>query len=84
MRRTDPTEGETYWMKGMKTFKSVEPSPGAGEQFSSLVHPFQTFQWADYSAKPDRDYTYEVVPMYGDPGALRQGDAVNVESTPSR
>ena len=63
----------------MKTFKSVEPSPGVGEQFSSLVHPFQTFQWADYSAKPDRDYTYEVVPMYGDPGALRQGNAVSVD-----
>jgi phosphatidylserine/phosphatidylglycerophosphate/cardiolipin synthase-like enzyme len=78
VRRTDPTEGETYWMKGTKTFRSVEPSPGAGEQFSSLIHPFQTFQWADYSAKPDRDYTYEVVPMYGDPGSLRQGDPVEV------
>lgn len=78
VRRTDPTEGETFWMKGMKTFKSVVPSPGAGEQFSSLVHPFQSFQWADYSAKPDRDYTYEVVPMYGDPAALRQGDPVSV------
>ena len=79
VRRTDPTEGETYWMKGMKTFKSVEPSPGAGEQFSSLIHPFQTFQWADYSAKPGRDYSYEVVPMYGDPGALRQGNSVSVD-----
>jgi hypothetical protein len=79
VRRNDPTEDETYWMKGTKTFKSVEPSPGAGEQFSSLIHPFQSFQWADYSAKPDRDYTYAVVPMYGHPGALRQGDPVSVE-----
>lgn len=78
VRRTDAAEGETYWMKGTKTFRSVEPSPGAGEQFSSLLHPFQTFQWSDYSAKPDRDYTYEIVPMYGEPGSLRQGDSVKV------
>lgn len=78
IRRADPMEGETYWMKGAKTFASVEPSPGAGEQFSSLYHPFQTFQWADYSAKPDRDYTYEVFPLYGRPGALRQEEPVEV------
>jgi phosphatidylserine/phosphatidylglycerophosphate/cardiolipin synthase-like enzyme len=78
IRRTDPTEGETYWMKGAKTFRSVEPHPGAGEQFSSLHHPFQSFQWADYSVKPDRDYAYDIVPMYGRPGALTPGDGVNV------
>ena len=79
VRRTDPTEGETYWMKGLKTFKSAEPSPGVGEQFSSLVHPFQTFQWADYSAKPDRDYNYEIVPMYGNPGTLQQSNSISVD-----
>ena len=60
IRRTDHAEEETYWMSGTKTFAGVEPHPAPGEQFSSLVHPFQSFQWADYSAKPDRDYTYEV------------------------
>lgn len=79
VKRTDPTEQESYWMKGTKTFKTVEPYPAPGEQFSSLLHPFQSFQWADYSAKPDRDYQYEIVPMYGDPGALTKSASVTVD-----
>lgn len=78
IRRTDPAEQETYWMKGTKTFKSVEPDPAPGEQFSSFQHPFQSFQWADYSAKPDRDYEYELVALYGDPGDLRPDGSVKV------
>ena len=69
IQREDKTENETYWMKGTKTFQSVEPHPAAGEQFSSLVEPFQTFQWADYSAKPGYTYVYTVVAMTGKPGA---------------
>jgi hypothetical protein len=81
IQREDKAEGETFWMKGMKTFKSVEPHPAAGEQFSSLVHPFQTFQWADYSAKPGYTYVYTVVAMTGKPGALTQGTSVSVTVT---
>ncbi len=81
IKREDKTEGETSWLKGMKTFASVEPHPAAGEQFSSLVHPFQTFQWADYSAKPGYDYVYTVVAMSGAPGALVQGPSVDVAVT---
>jgi phosphatidylserine/phosphatidylglycerophosphate/cardiolipin synthase-like enzyme len=79
VRRTDPAEQEVYWMKGAKTFKSVEPYPAPGEQFSSLYHPFQTFQWADYSAKPDRNYTYEIVALYGEPSDLRPDGSVVVK-----
>jgi hypothetical protein len=78
VRRTDPTEGESYWMKGSKTFKSVNAYPAPGEQFSSLYHPFQSFQWADYSAKPNRPYEYEVVALYGPTDALTQGASVKV------
>jgi phosphatidylserine/phosphatidylglycerophosphate/cardiolipin synthase-like enzyme len=81
IQREDKTEGETFWMKGMKTFASVEPHPAAGEQFSSLEHPFQTFQWADYSAKPGYTYTYTVVAMTGKPGSMKQGTAVSVTVT---
>jgi phosphatidylserine/phosphatidylglycerophosphate/cardiolipin synthase-like enzyme len=79
IRRTDFAEGETYWMKGVKTFATVVKYPAPGEQFSSLFHPFQSFQWADYSAKPDRDYEYEIVAMYGDPANLRQDGRVKVK-----
>jgi len=78
VRRTDHAGEEAYWMKGTKTFKSVSPFPAAGEQFSSLLHPFQTFQWADYTATPDRDYDYEIVSLYGDPAAMTRGASVKL------
>jgi phosphatidylserine/phosphatidylglycerophosphate/cardiolipin synthase-like enzyme len=81
IKRHDHTEDETFWMKGVKTFASVEPHPAKGESFSSLVHPFQTFQWADYSAKPGHDYSYTVVAMTGTPGALVKGATVTVSVT---
>lgn len=79
VRRNDPTEGETYWMKGTKTFEAIEPHPAPGEQFSSLSHPFQTFQWADYSAKPGRPYNYEVVALYGELDAMEARATVKVD-----
>lgn len=81
IQREDKAEGETFWMKGMKTFQSVEPHPAGGEQFSSLIHPFQSFQWADYTAKPGYTYVYTVVAMTGKPGALKQGASVSVAVT---
>jgi phosphatidylserine/phosphatidylglycerophosphate/cardiolipin synthase-like enzyme len=79
VRRSDPTEQEVYWMKGTKTFSSLVEYPAPGEQFSSFYHPFQTFQWADYTAKPGREYIYEIVAMYGDPGALKQDGSVTIQ-----
>jgi phosphatidylserine/phosphatidylglycerophosphate/cardiolipin synthase-like enzyme len=78
IRRTDIAAEETFWMKGQKTFASIEPNPAAGEQFSSREHPFQSFQWSDYSAKPDQEYTYEVVTLYGKPGALEERNSATV------
>ena len=40
IQREDKTEGETRWMKGTKTFASVEAHPTPGESFSSLEHPY--------------------------------------------
>jgi phosphatidylserine/phosphatidylglycerophosphate/cardiolipin synthase-like enzyme len=65
IQREDHTEDERYWMSGSKTFKSTDPGLGPGGQISSREHPYQTFQWSDYSAKPDHDYTYTVIPLYG-------------------
>ena len=38
--------------------------------FSLRDHPIQGFQWGDYTAKPEHDYTYRVVAWGGTPGAL--------------
>ncbi len=78
IRRTDHTEQERYWLKGMKTFKEVVPYQRPGQQYSLLEHPIQSFRWADYSAKPDHDYSYDVIPMYGKPKFLEEGRWVSL------
>ena len=66
----DNTEDERYWLTGMKTFAETDPGLGPGGQVPSREHPFQTLQWADYSAKPAHEYTYRIYPVYGTPSAL--------------
>jgi phosphatidylserine/phosphatidylglycerophosphate/cardiolipin synthase-like enzyme len=78
IQREDHTEDERYWLSGTKTFEATDPCLGPGGQVSSRSHPFQAFQWADYSAKPEHDYTYTVVPLYGSPAKLKEGDSVSV------
>ena len=78
IQRHDHTEDETYWLRGMKTFEATDPGLGPGGTASSREHPFQTFQWADYSAKPGHDYTYTVLPLRGKPEALTEGAPVSV------
>jgi hypothetical protein len=80
-KRFDHDEGDTIWLRGLKTFHETEPYPAVGEQFSTLHHPIQGFQWADYSAKPGTTYTYTVVALYGDPANLQQRISVEVEIT---
>jgi phosphatidylserine/phosphatidylglycerophosphate/cardiolipin synthase-like enzyme len=79
VQREDHTEDEKYWMRGSKTFEKTQGDAGFGDQFSTREHPLQSFQWADYSAKPGYEYTYKVVPMYGTPEKLEEGDAVSVK-----
>jgi phosphatidylserine/phosphatidylglycerophosphate/cardiolipin synthase-like enzyme len=70
IHRSDHSEGESGWLRGMKTFAEVVPDPPAGSDYSTREHPIQGFQWGDYSAKPGHDYTYVVSAMGGTPGAL--------------
>src|SRR6187401_871230 len=70
IKRLDHSDGEVKWARGLKTFEETEPNPTIGETFSTFKHPWQGFQWADYSAKPGFKYTYTVVCMYGEPDAL--------------
>jgi phosphatidylserine/phosphatidylglycerophosphate/cardiolipin synthase-like enzyme len=77
IQREDITEGEKYWLRGMKSFAAT-PLPPGGDA-SSLEQPFQTFQWGDYTAKENHKYRYTIVPMYGTPGALTQGGSLTIE-----
>lgn len=80
IRREDKTEGETYWLRGMKAFPGTQKLAPGGD-VSSHDQPFQSFQWADYSAKPNHHYTYTIIAMQGAPGALRDGPSLTLDVT---
>ncbi len=77
IQRTDLTEDETIWLRGNKTFPSIRSSTGF-EDASSHAHPFQAFQWADYTAKPGYRYRYRIIPMYNRPTALVEKAATTI------
>lgn len=81
IQREDHSEDERYWMTGTKTFAATDPGLGPGGQVSSHEHPFQSFQWADYSAKPEHDYSYRVVALRGTPTAPVDGPTTEVRVT---
>lgn len=61
----DETVVERYWMTGIKRFKDKDKGLPPGTPVSTAEHPFQSFQWADYTAQTGRTYRYSVVPVYG-------------------
>jgi len=68
--RTDHTENESYYLMAMKAFAETDPGFPPGTLHSTRDHPIQSFQWADYSAKPGHDYTYTVTAKKGTPANL--------------
>jgi len=79
LRRHDHTEGEVYWLRGYKTFASVEPHPAVGVLYTARQHPIQGFGWSDFSAKPGYDYTYEIVALRGTPTQPKESEKVEVK-----
>jgi phosphatidylserine/phosphatidylglycerophosphate/cardiolipin synthase-like enzyme len=77
IERTDHTEDERYWLRGLRTFEETDPAV-PGLLVSTLEHPFQSFLWGDYTAKSRHSYTYRVVAMRGKPKKLEQGEEVEV------
>ena len=67
VERADPTENEQFFMFGFKVFKSLVPKPDETLKVSTFQHPVQSFVWDDFTAKPDRDYTYTFHPLRGKP-----------------
>jgi hypothetical protein len=78
IHRTDHTEDEAYWMRGIKTFAETDPGLPAGANYSTREHPIQGFSWSDYSAKPGHDYTYRVEALFGSPTDLQSANKVAV------
>lgn len=76
--RHDHTENQCYWLPGFKTFEETVPNPIPGAWYSTLEHPVQSFQWADYTTKIDHDYTYNVVPLTGTPTNIKQDSPIEI------
>jgi phosphatidylserine/phosphatidylglycerophosphate/cardiolipin synthase-like enzyme len=61
---------ERYMLRGIKRFQDKDQGLAAGTLVPLDEHPVQTFQWADYTAKPATRYAYRVIPVYGQPKNL--------------
>jgi phosphatidylserine/phosphatidylglycerophosphate/cardiolipin synthase-like enzyme len=70
IHRTDHTENEAYYLSATKAFAETDPGFPAGSLYSTRDHPIQSFQWADYSAKPGHRYTYTITALKGTPANL--------------
>jgi phosphatidylserine/phosphatidylglycerophosphate/cardiolipin synthase-like enzyme len=85
IQRYDFQSRKSYWLKGgtraFKKAEAIDSNEGKEMDQSSRTAPIQAFLWGDYTADPGCTYTYTVVPMYGKPGALKQGDSVKVKIT---
>jgi phosphatidylserine/phosphatidylglycerophosphate/cardiolipin synthase-like enzyme len=66
---------ERYFLRGIKRFKSKDEGLPPGTPMPTSEHPIQSFQWGDYTAKPETTYEYRVVPTYGKPKLLELDDA---------
>jgi hypothetical protein len=74
---------ERYWLRGMKRFEDKDAGAPVGSPFPLSEHPVQSFQWGDYTAKPDTTYEYRIVPARGESKNLELADtqAVTVRIT---
>lgn len=79
IHRTDVTQNEQFWLKGFKTFEALDPNPAPGTLVSTQEAPIQSFIWGDYSACPNNEYIYKIVPVYGSPKNLTYGTEVEVD-----
>lgn len=78
VHRTDHTDNVAGWINGSKVFQETDPGFPAGAQYSTQDHPVQSFQWADYTAKPGHRYTYRVLARKGTPRALVTAAEVSI------
>jgi len=60
------------WLRGIKYFKDLVPTPQPKDDYSSRDQPFQTFLWSDYAASPGTEYDFTIVALYGDLHAMEE------------
>ena len=70
IHRRDHTEDTAGFLSAMKAFAETDPGFPPGSLYSTEHHPIQSFQWADYSAKPGHSYSYRITALKGTPANL--------------
>ena len=79
IERIDHASERRAWLQGFKAFRSANLPDGV--LVSTREHPLPTFLWSDFTVRNKREYTYRVVAMRGQPGALVEGENVEVRIT---
>ena len=69
------------WLPGLKRFEGIKEDV---KIVGSNEAPFQRFRWNDYTLRPEKSYTYEIVPVTGKPGELDHGKPLVIEVCPSQ
>jgi len=84
IHRQDLTENEAYYLSASKCFTETDPGFPSGSSYSTRDHPIQSFQWADYSAKPGHEYIYTITAKKCTPSNLTEfaSTAINIHTEP--
>ncbi len=68
-------------MRGIQRFKDKDRGLPPGTPVSTAEHPFQSFQWGDYTAQTGRTYRYRIVPACGSVKRIELDEAASVSVT---
>ena len=63
------------WLHALKVFPDLPVEEG---MVSTEHHPIQGFFWGDFTTRYGHEYTYRIVAMRGELGALRASETVEV------
>lgn len=66
-----------YWLRGAMHLRFKDEGLPPGTPVPTPEHPVQSFQWADYTAKPGTSYGYRVVPAFGKPKLLSLAETLS-------
>lgn len=80
IERFNPASQEKKIMQGYKIFPTTGSGVPKGTPVDSDKHPFQSFQWSDYGAKPSTKYQYTITALGGKPRNLIPLDKVTFET----
>src|SRR5262245_29572428 len=68
-----------HFLTGIKFFDGTVPNWKKGDVFSSYDQPVQSFFWSDDAATPGVKYQFTIIPKFGAPGSLRDGNPIDIE-----